>query len=74
MQTKFIIAVLAAFASAKAPSFQDAAYLASTRQSKANLIWSQVIANTKTYGWYSAVATAGLFTESMDPTMTQVGD
>jgi hypothetical protein len=56
MQTKFTIAVLAAFASAKAPSFQDAAYLASTRQSKANLIWGQVIATTKPYGWYSAVA------------------
>jgi len=75
MTIKYTLAALCAvLASAKTPSFNDATYLALSREDKQAQIMTQVLLNNTPQKWYSAAAMAGIFTESMDPTMHAVGD
>jgi len=48
--------------------------LAKTRQEKQDQIMTQVLKNSTPQKWYSAAQLAGIFTESMEPTLNQVGD
>lgn len=75
MLTKFTVASLfAVMAAAKTPSFNDATYLAKSRSDKQAQIMTEVLKNSTPQPWYNSVQLAGIFTESMDPTMHQVGD
>ena len=56
MPITIIISVFATLATASAPSFNDAAYLAFSCKKKASLIWKQVVANKEPYGWYSVAS------------------
>jgi hypothetical protein len=58
----------------KTPSFNDATYLAKTRDAKLSQIMEQVLVSDAPQKWYNSLQLAGLFTESMEPTMHQVGD
>lgn len=71
----FVIAALSVVAvSAADPSFNDQTYLGKKAQDKISQIWSSTVTSTTPQGWYNAVEMAGLLTESMTPTMKQVGD
>jgi hypothetical protein len=73
--TSFVFASLSVLAvSAADPSFNDQTYLGKKAQDKIQQIWSSAITSTTPQGWYNAVEMAGLLTESMTPTMKQVGD
>jgi hypothetical protein len=73
---KFIIASLSAAvaSAASTPSFNDATYLAKSRADKSAQIMQQVLADTKPQDWPNTIELAGLLTESMTPTISQVGD
>lgn len=49
-------------------------YEAKTAAAKEAELWQQITSNQETYGWYNALSLAGLFTESMDPSLKFVGD
>ena len=38
------------------------------------MLWSELISNTKSNDWFSTIGFAGIFTESMDPSIHWVGD
>lgn len=61
-------------AAGKTPSFNDATYLAKSRQDKQAQIMTEVLKNDTPQNWYGAAQLAGIFTESMEPTLNQVGD
>ena len=67
-------ALLSALVSGATPKFNDATYLAKKGADKQAQIMTEVLKNTKPQPWYNTVQLAGLFTESMDPTMHTVGD
>lgn len=73
--SKFIIAALASvMVCAKTPSFNDATYLAKSRQDKLTQIMTEVVKSDTPQNWYNAVSMAGILTESMEPTISYGGD
>lgn len=57
-----------------AASFNDATYLAKSAADKHKLIMQQVNADDVPNGWYNSLRQATILTESMEPTVDQVGD
>ena len=49
-------------------------YEAKSAFTKEQELWAQITANTQSNRWFSSVEFAGIFVESMDPTMHWVGD
>jgi len=37
-------------------------------------LWKEITSNKESYGWYNAASLAGIFVESMDPSLKWVGD
>ena len=49
-------------------------YEAKTASDKSQELWAEITSNTQSLRWFTSTEFAGLFIESMDPTMHWVGD
>jgi hypothetical protein len=73
MRTSFVIAAIAAFASA-CPSFNDEAYLAKPATEKLEQIWTAVEQEDTPLPYFDSQDSAALFSESMALTLSTIGD
>merc|ERR1712166_241761 len=74
LMNRFVLSTLAAVLVSAAESFNDEQYLALSRSEKMDQIKNAIVEDSTPQDWYSTFKLAGLFTESMQPTMHAVGD
>ena len=72
--TLVISAFVASVMSLESWEKHGSAYESKSASTKQNELWQQVTSNTKSNRWFSTIEFAGVFLESMKPTIDWVGD